>query len=52
MRTLGVHPDTGEEITVRRGPYGLYVQQGEQTEDKKSRPQVVPRCRVAWAASN
>jgi DNA topoisomerase I len=38
MRALGVHPDTGEEITVRRGPYGLYVQQGEATEDKKVRP--------------
>jgi DNA topoisomerase-1 len=38
QRTLGLDPDTGEEITVRRGPYGLYVQQGEQTEDKKVRP--------------
>jgi DNA topoisomerase-1 len=38
QRTLGVDPETSEEITVRRGPYGLYVQQGEQTEDKKVRP--------------
>jgi DNA topoisomerase-1 len=38
QRTLGVDPETSEEITVRRGPYGLYVQQGEQTEDKKIRP--------------
>jgi len=38
MRVLGVHPETGEEITVRRGPYGLYVQQGENGEDKKVRP--------------
>ncbi len=38
MRILGPHPETGEEITVRRGPYGLYVQQGEATEDKKARP--------------
>ena len=38
MRVLGVHPDTGDEITVRRGPYGLYVQQGEAGEDKKVRP--------------
>jgi DNA topoisomerase-1 len=38
LRALGAHPDTGEEITVRRGPYGLYVQQGEATEDKKVRP--------------
>jgi DNA topoisomerase-1 len=36
MRSLGPHPDTGEEITVRRGPYGLYVQQGEASEDKKA----------------
>ncbi|MFL5256986.1 MAG: type I DNA topoisomerase, partial [Rhodopila sp.] len=38
MRSLGFHPETGEEITVRRGPYGLYVQQGEAAEDKKARP--------------
>ena len=38
MRSLGHHPDSGEEITVRRGPYGLYVQQGETSEDKKVRP--------------
>ncbi len=38
MRVLGRHPDTGEEITVRRGPYGLYVQQGEPGEDKKAKP--------------
>jgi DNA topoisomerase-1 len=38
MRSLGNHPDTGEEITVRRGPYGLYVQLGENGEDKKVRP--------------
>ena len=38
MRVLGHHPDTGEEVTVRRGPYGLYVQQGEATGDKKQKP--------------
>jgi len=38
QRTLGLDPTTGEEVTVRRGPYGLYVQRGEQTEDKKVRP--------------
>ncbi len=36
MRALGHHPDSGEEITVRRGPYGLYVQMGENGEDKKA----------------
>ena len=39
MRSLGPHPDTGEEITVRRGPYGLYVQQGEPGEDEKGKAQ-------------
>src|SRR5262252_7046902 len=38
MRSLGQHPETGEEITVRRGPYGLYAQQGENGEDKKQKP--------------
>ena len=39
MRELGHHPDTGEDITVRRGPYGLYVQQGApDPADKKARP--------------
>ncbi len=39
MRVLGTHPDTGEEITVRRGPYGLYVQQGEpDPADKTAKP--------------
>ena len=37
-RTLGVHPETSEEITVRRGPWGLYLQQGEpDPDDKKSK---------------
>ena len=36
LRELGRHPETGEAITVRRGPYGLYVQQGENGEDKKA----------------
>ena len=38
MRLLGLHPETGEEIKVKRGPYGLYVQQGEpDPDDKKSK---------------
>ncbi|GAC1477773.1 MAG: hypothetical protein NVS2B11_00770 [Acetobacteraceae bacterium] len=38
-RDLGHHPQTGEAITVRRGPFGLYVQQGEaDPEDKKRKP--------------
>ena len=39
MRELGNHPVTGELVTVRRGPYGLYAQQGEPNpEDKKAKP--------------
>ena len=39
MRELGHHPATGEAVTVRRGPYGLYVQQGEaDPNDKKHKP--------------
>jgi DNA topoisomerase I len=41
MRSLGQHPETGEEITVRRGPYGLYVQLGDNGEDKKQKPRRV-----------
>ena len=38
-RDLGHHPKTGEAVTVRRGPYGLYVQQGEADPgDKKRKP--------------
>ncbi len=39
VRVLGQHPETGEDITLRRGPYGLYVQQGEpDPNDKKAKP--------------
>ena len=39
MRALGTHPGTGEEVTVKRGPWGLYVQQGEpDPADKKAKP--------------
>ena len=38
LRALGHHPETGEDVTVRRGPYGLYVQQGEQEKDSKRKP--------------
>ena len=30
--------ETGEAITVRRGPYGVYAQQGEQVEGAKTKP--------------
>ncbi len=39
QRLLGQHPGTSEDITLKRGPYGLYVQQGEppETTDKKNK---------------
>ncbi len=39
MRVLGKHPETEQDITLKRGPYGLYVQLGEaDPNDKKSKP--------------
>jgi DNA topoisomerase-1 len=39
MRLLGRHPETSEDISLKRGPYGLYVQQGEpDPADKKAKP--------------
>lgn len=39
MRLLGKDPATDEDVTLRRGPYGLYVQLGEpDPEDKKAKP--------------
>jgi len=39
MRLLGQDPETGQDVTVKRGPWGLYVQQGEpDPEDKKAKP--------------
>ncbi|MBW8268115.1 type I DNA topoisomerase [Caldovatus aquaticus] len=42
QRELGVDPASGQKVTLRRGPYGLYVQLGEETEDAKGR-KVKPR---------
>lgn len=33
-KLLGQDPETGLDVTLRRGPYGLYVQLGEQSEEK------------------
>lgn len=32
-QSIGDHPETGEPMYVLQGPYGFYVQRGEQTED-------------------
>ncbi len=44
---LGTDPETGLDVSLRKGPYGLYLQLGEQGEDKvkpkrASLPQDVP----------
>ncbi len=37
-KVLGEDPQSGAEISLRKGPYGFYVQLGEQGEDKKAKP--------------
>ncbi|MCW8916284.1 MAG: type I DNA topoisomerase [Magnetovibrio sp.] len=38
-KVLGIDPETQLEITVRKGPYGVYVQRGDiDPEDKKFKP--------------
>jgi DNA topoisomerase-1 len=37
-RLLGPDPATGEEVTVRSGRFGAYVQRGEQEEGSKHKP--------------
>lgn len=36
-RLLGQDPDTGLDVTLRKGPYGLYVQLGEQLPKEKGK---------------
>lgn len=41
---LGTCPETGKEITMRKGPYGPYVQRGEEEEapaEGKKKPKVI-----------
>jgi len=35
---LGPHPETGEAVTLKRGPYGFYIQLGEPGTDAKGKP--------------
>lgn len=35
-RTLGVDPESGMSVTLRKGPYGVYVQLGEEKKPKRS----------------
>ncbi len=35
-RTLGTDPISGQTVTIRKGPYGVYVQLGEEKKPKRS----------------
>ncbi|WP_137124583.1 type I DNA topoisomerase [Roseomonas sp. HF4] len=37
-QALGTHPETGEAVTLKRGPYGFYIQLGEPGTDAKGKP--------------
>lgn len=37
-KPIGMHPELNVPIFARKGPYGDYVQLGEDTEDKKNKP--------------
>jgi DNA topoisomerase-1 len=39
-KVIGNHPQTGEEITLRKGPYGIYLQMND---DKKVKRASVPK---------
>ena len=40
-REIGTHPDSNLAITLRKGPFGYYLQLGEIAEDGKSKPRRV-----------
>ncbi len=43
VKVLGADPDTGEEISLRDGRFGVYVQQGEGEKPKRSSlPKTIP----------
>ncbi|MBD1147706.1 type I DNA topoisomerase [Pelagibacterales bacterium SAG-MED31] len=36
-KEIGIYPETNEMITLRKGPYGFYMQVGEGTPEKKTK---------------
>jgi DNA topoisomerase-1 len=42
-KLLGPDPETGLDVTLRRGPYGLYLQLGEPAEGEKPKRASIPR---------
>ncbi|WBV41639.1 type I DNA topoisomerase [Pseudoroseomonas cervicalis] len=47
IKELGPDPVTGAPVTLRRGPYGLYVQLGEAGTDAKGKPTKPKRASLA-----
>ena len=42
-KEIGIFPETGEMITIRKGPYGVYMQVGEGTDEKKPKRVSIPK---------
>ena len=42
-KEIGIYPDTGEMITLKKGPYGFYMQLGEGTKEKKPKRVSIPK---------
>ena len=42
-KEIGIYPETTEMITLRKGPYGFYMQVGEGTKEKKPKRVSIPK---------
>ncbi|WP_366656663.1 type I DNA topoisomerase [Fodinicurvata sp. EGI_FJ10296] len=42
-RHVGTDPESGLDVTVRKGPFGFYLQLGEATEDQKPKRASLPK---------
>ena len=42
-KEIGIYPETNEMITLRKGPYGFYMQVGEGTTEKKPKRVSIPK---------
>ncbi|PPR45854.1 MAG: DNA topoisomerase 1 [Alphaproteobacteria bacterium MarineAlpha5_Bin6] len=42
-KEIGIYPETREMITLRKGPYGFYMQLGEGTKEKKPKRVSIPK---------
>ena len=42
-RLLGQDPESGEPVTLRKGPFGIYIQRGEASEESKPKRVSLPK---------